>query len=49
MVDYAEAFAPQTVWQRFEWGLTMALKAWAVGVTLLVSTLKLLAETGLIP
>lgn len=49
MIVYVEAFAPQTLLQRVEWGLQVVLTKWATGVVLVAMTLQLLADFGLVP
>lgn len=46
---YVEAFAPQTLLQRMEWALQVVLTKWATGIVLVVTTLQLLADFGLVP
>ncbi len=46
---YVEAFAPQTLLQRVEWGLQVVFTKWATGVVLVMTTLQLLADYGIVP
>ncbi|MEX0766201.1 MAG: hypothetical protein WD140_05280 [bacterium] len=46
---YVEAFAPQSLLQRVEWGLQLIFTKWATGVMLVAATLQILSDFGLIP
>jgi len=46
---YVEAFAPQSLLQRVEWGLQLIFTKWVTGVMLVAATLQMLSDFGLIP
>lgn len=46
---YVEAFAPQSLLQRVEWGLQLIFTKWLTGVMLVAATLQMLSDLGLIP
>ena len=49
MMVYVEAFAPQSLMQRLEWGLQLIFTKWVTGVILVATTLHMLSDLGLIP
>jgi hypothetical protein len=49
MIVYVEAFAPQSLLQRVEWGLQLIFTKWVTGVILVAATLTMLSDFGLIP